>query len=458
MKKHTIYSYLLGATLVASVSSCNLLNTDATVDPNNLSVAGFVNNPTRGQVGLLATGVLAAMRNGIQDMTQSSGAVGREVIYSASTDNRYFTELLGTAAANYGGATDPNGIFNAYFAAFSATRRRAEAFDLACQTSTSLSAAEKAAVRGFVRTVQAYAMLNLLNMQGDNGIRSGYTDLNSPGDQLKPLKFTDYTGGLDLVIQVANEGSTALDQGGSAFPFAFTSGWTGFTAPADMKKFNRAIAARTFMYKKDWANMNTAVGQSFLSLTGSLAVGPKFNFANAQNDATNGFFQNPDGNGAPLVLFNDVIAEAEAGDLRVANKTRRRTTVRSSGGIPSTHELKIYASNAAPIDIIRNEELVLMYAEARAQTGDLAEATKAINVIRTAAGLKAYAGAATQAALVDEVLKQRRYSLLFEGHRWFDVRRYGRLAALPFSAPPYKVFDKMVRPNAETQWELANPQ
>ena len=60
-----------------------------------------------------------------------------------------------------------------------------------------------------------------------------------------------------------------------------------------MKQVNRAFAARAYMYKQDWANMNTAVGQSFLKLTGDLAVGPKFDFQNAQNDITNGLFQEP---------------------------------------------------------------------------------------------------------------------------------------------------------------------
>ena len=33
----------------------------------------------------------------------------------------------------------------------------------------------------------------------------------------------------------------------------------------------------------------------------------------------------------PLVLFEDVITSAEPGDLRIARKTRKRTTARSSG-------------------------------------------------------------------------------------------------------------------------------
>ena len=33
--------------------------------------------------------------------------------------------------------------------------------------------------------------------------------------------------------------------------------------------------------------------------------------------------------------------------------------------------------------------------------------------------------------LIDELLRQRRYSLLFEGHYWIDMRRYDRLDQLP---------------------------
>ncbi len=458
MKRTLIHTLLVGAALSPVLLACSVTQTDQLIDPNNLSVTSFINNPTKDQVGLLAIGLQAAMRNGYQDMVQSAGAIGREVIYSASTDNRYFTEILGTAADAFGGATDPNGIFNGYYLSFSSTRRRAESLITATQSAAALSTAEKSASKGFARTVQGWAMLNLLNMQYANGIRTGYSDLSSPGDQLKPMKFvTDYNAGLDLVIATLNDGATALDAGGTAFPFTFASGWTGFTTPTTMKQVNRAFAARAYMYKKDWANMNTAVSQSFLNPTGSLAIGPKFDFANAQNDLTNGLFQNPDGNGAPLVLFEDVITSAEPGDLRIANKTRKRTTARSSGSIVSNYELKLYSANSSPIDIIRNEELVLMSAEAKAQTGDLAGATAAVNIIRKSAGLAAYSGAATKDALITEILKQRRYSLLFEGHRWFDARRYGLLGTLPNSTTPYKVFESMVRPNAETQWELANP-
>jgi hypothetical protein len=90
----------------------------------------------------------------------------------------------------------------------------------------------------------------------------------------------------------------------------------------------------------------------------------------------------------------------------------------------------VYTSGTAPIAIIRNEELILIYAEANIQLSNLDEGVKALDVIRNAHGLADYNGSKTKAALIDEMLKQRRYSLFYEGHRWIDLRRYNRLSEL----------------------------
>ena len=66
---------------------------------------------------------------------------------------------------------------------------------------------------------------------------------------------------------------------------------------------------------------------------------------------------------------------------------------------------------------------------------DLTDAVTALNKVRNAAGLPNYVGAVTQAALIDEMLKQRRYALYGEGHRWIDIRRYNLLNTLPIDRP-----------------------
>ena len=70
-------------------------------------------------------------------------------------------------------------------------------------------------------------------------------------------------------------------------------------------------------------------------------------------------------------------------------------------------------------------------------------------MIRTAAGLAPYTGATTQAALIDEVLRQRRYELYAEGHRWIDLRRYGRLGTLPIDRAGDDIFSQFPLPEQE---------
>jgi hypothetical protein len=93
----------------------------------------------------------------------------------------------------------------------------------------------------------------------------------------------------------------------------------------------------------------------------------------------------------------------------------------------------MYTSPTAPVPIIRNEELILLRAEAEWAQGDLDLAIDDLNIVRdVSGGLAALAPASTAAEVEDEILYNRRYSLLFEGgHRWIDARRFDRLEDLP---------------------------
>jgi starch-binding outer membrane protein, SusD/RagB family len=468
--KIKVQNILLVGVLAISSLSCKkeFYDEDVIIDPNGSS-ASTLKNATRAQVNQLVIGVQSAIRNGIVSFIRESSAVGREVIYSASTDQRYYTEILGTEAAQYNGTNDPSGIFNGYYVSYSSLRRRALITEKSAAASVAYNATEKKAIEGFCKTMDAYACLILLNMQGANGIRETFTDLTIPGDFLKPGKFGTYTSGLIHCKKLIDDALAALNAGGTSFPFTFSGGWDGFNTIVDFKKFNRAIAARIAMYQQNWSGMLTSLDSSFMNLTGNLKTGPVMTFSTAANDQSNGLYHVPESAGAPYVVFNNVIADAEAGDTRIFGATAKvgqRTTARQSGQFTSTHEVRMFASNTSSIPIIRNEELVLMYAEAKIQTNtpvSLGEALTAINTIRTAAGLTAIPALPlpTQAAMIDQLLKQRRYSLFNEGHRWFDMRRYQRLAqVLPqgtIGTNVFVVFEKMARPDAEVQWDLLNP-
>jgi starch-binding outer membrane protein, SusD/RagB family len=467
---NTFKKYIVPVFMLASIISCKkqYFEVATELDPNNPPVALYLNNANTVQINQLGTGLQSVLRSAFQDFGRVTGSVGREVIYSASTDNRYFTELLGTNAAQYGGtsagANDPAGIFNTYYNAYSQTRRRAEQFIIAANNTSAINVQQKSAIAGFAKTIQAYVTLNLANMQGKNGIRESFSDLLSPGDLLKPGKFGTYTSALIVCKKYVDDGLTALNAGGTAFPFDLNSGFSSISTVSDFKKFNRAIAARIAMYQQDWPGMSTALSQSYLDLTGNLQSGPKFLFSTAPNDIINGLYHVPNSSGAPFVVFNEVIADGEAGDKRVFGATAKmaaRTSPRNSGAFVSSHDVTMYGSNTTSASVIRNEELVLMYAEASAQTGAYPAAKAALDLIRTTYGLPAYSGALTTTALIDEVLKQRRYSLFFEGHRWFDMRRYNKLALIQpqgtIGGNTFVVFQAMSRPDAEVQWDIANP-
>ena len=98
--------------------------------------------------------------------------------------------------------------------------------------------------------------------------------------------------------------------------------------------------------------------------------------------------------------------------------------------------------------VIRWAEVVLNAAEAYAHKGDVTNALKYTNVIRTRAGIPTWADAAAYEAegytdIVDVVLDERRLELCFEGHRAIDVFRNGKVLDRRFAGvQPWEVLDK----------------
>ncbi len=85
---------------------------------------------------------------------------------------------------------------------------------------------------------------------------------------------------------------------------------------------------------------------------------------------------------------------------------------------------------------IRYSDVLLMYAEACCESGDLASAKAALNEVRSRVGLSAFPYTAkiqgkevtysdTQNDLRAAIRHERRVELAMEGHRWFDLCRWG---------------------------------
>ena len=113
----------------------------------------------------------------------------------------------------------------------------------------------------------------------------------------------------------------------------------------------------------------------------------------------------------------------------------------STQGVTSNVRITAYASNTAPVPIIKNEELILLRAEANLNLGNRQAALDDINFVRVNSGGLAPLPAGFSGDLVGELLYNRRYSLFDEyGHRWVDLRRYNRLAELQKALPTHRIF------------------
>jgi hypothetical protein len=78
---------------------------------------------------------------------------------------------------------------------------------------------------------------------------------------------------------------------------------------------------------------------------------------------------------------------------------------------------------------LRLADILLLKAEAYVAQGDLAAASQIVNTIRARVNLPALdaATASSAASMADAVLNERRLELAFEGQRWFDLVRTGKV-------------------------------
>ena len=410
-------------------------------DPNNPGLSSLSQNPTLGEIQNLVTGIESGMRDNMGFYWDNVGVIGREFYRFSTSDPRFTSDLLGK-----GTATLDNNTFyttNPFAARYRVVKNTNILLTGIANTSASITAAQKTIGVAYAKTIQAHELLMVLNQQYNNGIR---VDVANP-DALGPFLTKDQS--IDAIMTLLNGAYTDLNAN-TSISFPFNSTLFGNTA-GNFAKFNRALAARVSVYKTDWSGALTALTNSFFDINGNLQTGAYYTFSTAGGDQLNPMFFPLNSSGETRVVQPLFISQAEAGDTRL-NKTPARTTSTTQDGLTSSYDFFVYPGNSSKVPIIRNEELLLIYAEANAQLGsgaNLTNAVTALNKIRNAASLPNYGGAVTQSAITDEMLKQRRYSLFGEGHRWIDMRRYGRLNTLPIDRAGDDVWPQFPRPANE---------
>lgn len=437
-----ISKIFIPALFAVGFASCDIGTID---DPNNPSVGAITANASRSEIQNLVTGIEAGMRLNMGQYYDGIGVIGRDFYRFSTSDPRFTSDLLGKGAA----VLDNNTFYttNPYTSRYRTVKNTNILLEAVDNSTALTSNEERDAARGFANTIKAYQLLLVWVQQYDNGIR---IDVSDP-DNLGPfVGENDHKAALRAIAAILDDGYTQLQNGGSAFPFSLTSGFAGFDTPAEFAKVNRALLARVQLYNENWDNALQALTASFFNLNGDLNTGVYHPYSTAGGDELNPQWFPPDATGESRVAHPSFVADAEAGDLRLSKATPR-TDTEFQDDLQSDYDFTVYATNSSPIPIIRNEELILIYAEAniRKQPASLNDAVTAINMIRDAANLDPYSGGVNEAELIDEMLRQRRYSLYGEGHRWVDMRRYDRLNTLPIDRPGDDVWVKYPRPANE---------
>lgn len=431
-------SFALGGVLVAlAAPACDLDVSDL----NNPGLDELENNPNAVNLGAACTGLLignrgnTAAENGV---VVQLGILGREGYNFDQADPRYIGELLQ-------GDLNPGSPFGGNFWGGPYANLKLGSIILhGIDKAPDLSDADKAAMRGFTKTIGALDLLRVIVTHDENG-----AVIDTDRDLTQPLApIVDKAAVYDKIVSLLDGALPDLDAAGDAFPFLLSDGYAGFDTPATFRTFNRAIRARVAVYLASEAAPAAkaaayqmaldALAMSFID-EGMDGVDPDFDlgvyhsYSTKTGDTTSNLI-NPN-----LFAHPSLETDSKVGAMVDARFTRKVATAKKAGSAQGlTSDLtfgKLYPSPASPVALIRNEELILIKAEALFFTGDSIGAFKDLNLVRTKSGGLPPQPVTTDAAtFVDQLLFERRFSLLFEGgHRWIDLRRFGK--PLPLDKP-----------------------
>jgi hypothetical protein len=452
---------LAGMVLVGACRSFDVANENA---PTTDQLEG---NPTRAILGRAATGIFTGVAGVLNDVggdIQQYGIYGRELYNLAGNDPRETGEELR-------GPQDPGGRAGAGWANKYAHIRSINIYIRGVTNSTELSEAEKRASLGFAKTIKAWFFHRLIVRTGPLGIPMDVDRAISD----EPAPFVSQTDVYAAIVALLDEARTDLAAGGGTFPFVFAPGWTGFTTPADFIRFNRGLLARVQVTRAllngcgapCFTGALTALGESFItsaSLPLSLTTGVYIAYDVAAGEPANPITENLTAlryyvhPSIPALVQNRGDGSK---DLRWTTKFREGTS-KVLNDLTGTIKPILYNTNSATasasnlsadIPLLKNEELILLRAEANLGLGNRQAAIDDINLIRVQSGglePSALTAASSSTAILDELLYNRLMSLIFEqGVRWIDARKYNRLAALPRDRAGDVVHEHQIVPTAE---------
>ena len=455
-----VLRYLSTVLALAALTACNDL---VVPDLNNPPLEDLTESPTRSSVLLATQGLFVSARVAMASQAgyvSALGIIGRESYNFDPSDPRFSTEML--AGPLDGGSPQFGGA--QWTPRYRAVRGADNVLVAAAAVADAdLPPSEKAGIRGIAKTHMAFQLLLAVNTRDLNGIPTSVNP-DPTGDptpwRTKSEAFADIEALLD---------DAATDLAAASFPsdLDFPPGYATADTPADFLAFNQALRARVAVYQGDFTDALTLyLPASFLDDTAPFSLGVSYDFGIGTGETQNLLF---DQSGSllahPSIRTDAQLQTGGALDQRALDKTAVLPVPipDQTGRISSDLMFVHYGSPTASLPIIRNEELILLRAEANLGAGSAAAALTDINLVRTTAGgLDAITAAAwtamTATQQLDELLYNKRYSLLWEGgHRWIDMRRYGKLGEIPLDLPSFTIPTAYPVPTQECDARTGNP-
>jgi len=449
---------LAGLLLIGGCGDLEILNTNAP------TVETLTGSPTRTILARAATGIFSQMYNDVATEVGVYALYGREGFNLLGTDPRETQE-------QFRGPPDPTGRHSANWIGPYQAIRSINTYLQSLTTATGFSPAELRASQGFAKTMKAWMLHRV-------AIRTGALGIPLEVDQplgAPPAPFVSFTAALQAAVTLMDEGYADLLAGGATFPFGVAPGFAnGFNTPATFAQFNRALAAKMQVHRATflncaacWALASTAMNLSFVTTTGlpnSLSTGATYFYSTTANEPANPITEPLSSNRFWIhpSLLSGVQRKADGQpDNRLTSKSIATGRSINLNDLIGTHKPIMYNSTAnpalanlaAPIPWINNEELLLLRAEIRWNTGNQTGAISDVNLIRQNVGGLAPTPLTPASAtndFVTELLYNRTYSLMWtQGTRWIDARRYGRTGTLPLDRPGDIIYPNMIIPAAE---------
>jgi hypothetical protein len=387
--------------------------------------------PSSAALQAQVTGIAAGDRENHAFQILIMETMGRDAYRIDAADPRYINNPLGQFNPS---AFVTNFLWNSHYR----TVRSANEL-VASVADAGFTAGEKAGTRGYAQTMKALQYIRLIEMRDTIGV-----PIVLGQGALDPIRCKPAV--LAYISALLDSAATDLAGAGASFAFTLPGGFSSngaFNTPAGFLKFNRGLKGKNDVYRGfatyaksgaiDAAALNaaiTAIDASYANVAGDFRDGVYHIYSTASGDLTNQNFDNSVYRANPKVA-----SQAEVGDLRLSKVRKDPAQSISTGGVASDLLFTIFSGPTTPIPLLINEELLLVRAEALWGLNRDAEALAIVNAVRSRSGgfttPKLATDFATRLDLLREILKQKRYSLLYESpSRAVDYRMFGLWAEL----------------------------